>query len=101
MLSHRKRKPLAARAGSWIPELDTQPAYSVMAQPILVEGDLVSHITFDYLNEGRPLQVLDTNRTEALCHYTEGPQQTPVLTWYLISQLVLVHSAKDSDNTAE
>ena len=101
MLSHRKRKPLAARTGSWIPELDAQPAYSVRAQPIFMEGDLVRHATLVYLNEGQPLQVLDTNHTEALCHYTEGPQQTPMLTWYPISQLILVHSVKDSSSAVE
>jgi hypothetical protein len=100
MMSHRKRKPLTARTGSWIPELDAQPAYSVRAQPLILEGDLVRHASFDYLNGGMPLLVLDTNRTEALCHYTEGPQQTPVLTWYPLNQLVLVHSARENDETA-
>ena len=101
MQSHRKRKPIAARVGSWIPELEAQPAYSATAHPIFIEGDLVRHATQDYLNEGPPLQVLDTNRTEALCHYVEGSQHTPVLTWYPISQLILVHSAKDTNATIE
>ncbi len=101
MLSHRKRKPIAPRAGAWIPELDAQPAYSVRIQPILTAGDLVQHITLDYLNEGRPIQVLDTNHADALCLYTEGPQQIPVLIWYPISQLILVYSAKDSTYVAE
>lgn len=102
MLSHRKRKPIAPRTGSWVaePEQSFAPAYSARAQqPIILEGDLVRHSVLDYLNAGLPLQVLDTTRTEALCSYTEGT--APMLAWYPIAQLVLVHSAREADGSAE
>lgn len=98
MLSGRKRKPVTPRTGAIPAVEDAIHRYSYTPTEnnnFFGVGDLVQHNVMDYLNNGIPLRVLETEKSQVLCSYTDHLTNTPTVAWYHYKELKLVHIADD------